>query len=846
MQAKRKSWKEIIDNRRRENFVGRAEYLTLFSENFNLDVPTYLLFSVIGEGGVGKSTLLKQYENFVGGQTIRGIPIVCDENQLSPVAVMGHVAEKLARLDIKHKEFNALYKAYRTHREEIESDPKAPRGAVNLVARGMTEFAIKAAKKTPGVGVLAEYVNEKEASEALSQGVSYLIDRFTNRDEVRLLREPESVLTPLFVELLNVACEKHRIVLMFDVFERTCETLEAWLIEFLNFKYGECDTYLTFVISGRDPIDQHWTELANSICHVSLEPFTTDETRLYLSNRDITDESLVKQIHEDTGGLPVLVELLAGTNPKPGLPLPDISKDAVKRFLQWIPDEEQRRVALLAAVPRQFNLDILSLCLGRNAESLFMWLSTQSYIRTNMIRGWFYHEKVRELMLRYLHNTTPADLEAAHRRLVKYFDEKQKQHLSDKGTTRASETWHRFEVEKVYHLLSEQPNCNLGRAVNAFLSPVRCNCSFEESIPLVFQQVGREIVSQEIREWSQTLTDFYKACESDEHETLLRLANLFAQRNDLDEEAQYSLFARRAETYRVMGLYNEALVDFNRAIQFKQACWAIVKRGQTYEDMGEYKNAVSDFKWVLTFSPGCKLAICSLGTSHRDMGKYSDALAFFDQLIDSKNEDSTYIASRGNTYWLMGKNSQALADFDRAIEIDSEYHWAYEQRGLVLKTLKRYEEALKSLNQAEKITPNCSSCIAWRGEIHRLLGNRDDAIRDLSLAIELEPDDTFSHSRRASVYQAIGDQAAAESDIAHVKQIPPETVQDLYNHAVVCTLIGESAEAVYFLKKAIEKSPSALCYALTDDLFEPLKSIIEFQELMSAPLNLVGSVSNKG
>ena len=42
-----------------------------------------------------------------------------------------------------------------------------------------------------------------------------------------------------------------------------------------------------------------------------------DETRLYLSNQDITDERLVTQIHSDTGGLPVLVELLAATKPSP-------------------------------------------------------------------------------------------------------------------------------------------------------------------------------------------------------------------------------------------------------------------------------------------------------------------------------------------------------------------------------------------------------------------------------------------------------------------------------------------------------------------------------------------------
>lgn len=831
MQTKRKSWKEIIDSRRRENFVGRSEYLSIFSENFNSDVPTYLLFSVTGEGGVGKSTLLKQYGNIVSGPTVRGISIVCDENHLSPVDAMGYIAEKLSRFDIRHKEFNERYKAYRTHREEIESDPKAPRGAVNLVVRGMTEFAIKAARKAPGVGVFAEYVDEKEASDALSQGVSYLIDRFSNRDDVKLLREPENILTPLFIDLLNLACEKHRVVLMFDVFERTCEALEPWLIECLNFQYGECDTYITFVISGRDQIDQHWTEFASSICHVSLEPFTSDETCIYLANRGITDEILVNQIHEDTGGLPVLIELLAGTNPRPSLPLPDISKDAVKRFLQWIPEEDRRRVALLAAVPRQFNLDLLSACLGSNAEAQFLWLSSQSYIRTSKARGWFYHEKVRELMLRYLHNTIPTDLEAAHRRLVNYFEEKQGQQSSN-NETRYNKEWDRFEVEKIYHLLSEQPIGNLGRAVNAFLSTSKCNCRFEDSIPLAFKQVSRELVSDEVDKWSKTLNDFYSASESNEHGALISLANLLAQRNDLDEDAQYTLYARRAKTYSSMELYNEALIDFDRAIEFKRGCWAIVNRGLTYQIMGEYEKAVSDFKEVLKYNSDCKAAISYLVETLRNMEKYSEALPYFHRLIDLDKENSKYIANRGDTYLSMDQKYEALADFDRAIELDGNFHWAHEQRGIVLKFLEQYAEAVKSFTEAEKIDPTCSGCIAWRGEMYRRLECYDEAIRDLSLAIERNPNDTFARSRRAAVYLAIGDSVSAEPDITHFRQISPETASDLYNCAVVYSLCGQSTTAIDLLRKATEISSIARYYASTDDLFDQIKNIAEFQELI--------------
>ena len=185
----------------------------------------------------------------------------------------------------------------------------------------------------------------------------------------------------------------------------------------LNFEYGEFDTNLTFVISGRDPLEQHWTELAGGICRIALEPFTLDETQRYLHNQAIYDARLVEQIHEGTGGLPVLVELLAATNPQPGVPLPDVSKDAVERFLQWIPKEERRR-SVACRYCRASLIMTSWVCTGQRCCGYICLAVDAEFVRTNAERGWFYHEKVRELMLRHLRHTTPKDLEDAHSRLA--------------------------------------------------------------------------------------------------------------------------------------------------------------------------------------------------------------------------------------------------------------------------------------------------------------------------------------------------------------------------------------------------------------------------------------------
>ncbi len=59
MFPKGKSWQSVLEARRKKNFVGRNYQLKAFSENFEGEEPKCMIFAVSGEGGVGKSTLLR-------------------------------------------------------------------------------------------------------------------------------------------------------------------------------------------------------------------------------------------------------------------------------------------------------------------------------------------------------------------------------------------------------------------------------------------------------------------------------------------------------------------------------------------------------------------------------------------------------------------------------------------------------------------------------------------------------------------------------------------------------------------------------------------------------------------
>jgi tetratricopeptide (TPR) repeat protein len=838
MSDKPQSWKAVRDQRRKENFVGRADQLRVFSDNFVGEVPNYMVFAVTGEGGVGKSTLLKQYEAIACSPSISAIVIICDDGQPSPVAAMGYIASELAKHDISHKDFDERYKKYRELQQEIESDPKVPRSALNLLALGVTDFTIKSLRKAPGVGVLFEYADEKAAGEALAQLVNYGITRWGNKDEVQLLREPERILTPLFVELLVKACEKQRLVLMFDVFERTGDMLSPWMLALFNFEYGEFNTRLMFVISGRDPLEQHWTELCNTICRVPLEPFTPDETRLYLSNQDITDERLVSQIHEDSGGLPVLVELLAATKPQPGVPLPDISKDAVARFLQWTPQEERRQVALLAAVPRQFNRDILSAALGSDATSMFNWLSAQSYIRTSTERGWFYHEKVRELMLRHSRNTTPGDLTATHTRLAEFFAAAQMDLHLEHETAYDSETWCRLEQERVYHSVSTQPDRNISVAINACLHASRWRPAATRSIAQACQQVGHETGSQTAQGFGSILSEVFDAydqgncrviieklepleCQSGltqtarcEIHTLCGWSHSAIQEYEkalshydraiaLDDKYAWAI-ASRGLTYEQMDKYEQALADLDRAIALdEKLAWAIASRGLTYEQMGRYEQALADYDRAIVLDDKYAWAIANRGDTYRQMGKYEQALADYDRAIALDDKSAWAIASRGETYRLMGKYEQALADFDCAIALDDKSAWAIASRGDTYQQMGKYEQAIADYDRAIALDEMYAYAIASRGLTYQIMGKYDQSLADYNRAIVLDDKSAWMVASRGDTYRQMGKYEQAIADYDRAIALDDKLVWAIASRGQTYRRMGNYEQALADLDRAI-------------------------------------------
>ncbi len=133
------------------------------------------------------------------------------------------------------------------------------------------------------------------------------------------------------------------------------------------------------MIAGRDELNPNdWNEFSDLLQKIPLEPFTETEADQYLDLHQITDKNVRTDILHLSERLPVLMSWLVEAAKNKTIGETDFCEDAVERFLKWVDEPDKRNIALICALPRLINKDILNIFLNdkSKAVALFEWLLT--------------------------------------------------------------------------------------------------------------------------------------------------------------------------------------------------------------------------------------------------------------------------------------------------------------------------------------------------------------------------------------------------------------------------------------------------------------------------------------
>ncbi|MGW3324021.1 tetratricopeptide repeat protein [Streptomyces virginiae] len=822
--------------------------MALFAENLSKDPqseedPAEFLFHVRGVGGVGKSTLLRQWQE--AARRADAVTAVVDENDVHGVQqALVELARQLAGQAGPCREFDKAVEQLRRDQAAL-GEPKPVEGEVSASSRVVSQAALGAASLIPGAGVVTAMVNPDAAAQGL--------DRLRSASQARArrwgARGGEAGLSRAFVAELKRLCDRHSwVVLFFDTWEQTARYLDGWLLSLLEEEFGAVPANVIVVLAGRDELaEREWASLRAQVADVPLEVFTEAETRSLLTARGVTDPDVAEAVLQLSMGLPLLVELLALAHPHTVEEVDaggDLADVAVERFVQWITDPQQREAVRACALPLQLNEDVFAAAAGPGAEGLWEWLCGQPFVSG---RGGFkhYHAVVRASMVRQERTHSPQGWASAHLRLAEthgVWRAMLEERLPTAKRWRDPE-WRRHFMDETYHRLCAHPGTQLTAALEQVVHAADQDTAVLRQWIETLEQAAQDTTDAALLSWSGRLRD---ALVGDEPEltclgVLLSHSHLDAEIrscaytyrgtrlyfSNREEEAVTELdraiahnarnaraWARRGESHRWLGHHDEAVADLTAALELDPAdAWALTTRAHAHLDGGRYDQAITDSTAALELDPTEAWALKARAQAHLQAGCYDQAITDLTAGLEADPTDAWALSTRGGAHRQAGRYDQAITDLTAALEIDPTLAWALAQRGETHRQAGRYDQAITDLTAALEIDPTLAWALAHRGETHRQAGRYDQAITDLTAALEIDPNYAWALTSCGQAHLQADRYDLAVTDLTAALEIDPNYAWALAQRGETHRQAGRYDQAITDLTAALEIDPT-LAWAL--------------------------------
>jgi tetratricopeptide (TPR) repeat protein len=148
----------------------------------------------------------------------------------------------------------------------------------------------------------------------------------------------------------------------------------------------------------------------------------------------------------------------------------------------------------------------------------------------------------------------------------------------------------------------------------------------------------------------------------------------------------------------VLKQYEEALADFNAALEFGDAPLAYSGRGDVYYWLGNYEQAVENYQTSLSLYPYNAHCHCFLALTYFELERYQDV---FDEAQKANDVDpacggTKLVEVQARSYYALEDYDQALVYIDRALALE-QYALGYYYRGVIYQALGRKQEAIRDL-----------------------------------------------------------------------------------------------------------------------------------------------------
>lgn len=150
-----------------------------------------------------------------------------------------------------------------------------------------------------------------------------------------------------------------------------------------------------------------------------------------------------------------------------------------------------------------------------------------------------------------------------------------------------------------------------------------------------------------------------------------------------EDAANHKAYYNRGLLYAQNGKFNEALADFNKAIDMKQYPKAYVARANVYYMLKDFSKAMVDAETVLKAEPNNAKAFFVMANCYDDLNQLDKAMVYYNKAISLNSNDPSFYLRRSIIYGKLKQFDLCLKDLDKSTAINVNYGEAYFWKGVV-------------------------------------------------------------------------------------------------------------------------------------------------------------------
>ncbi|WP_431776422.1 tetratricopeptide repeat protein [Streptomyces cucumeris] len=819
MTERRISRQDFIRRRRQGGFIGRTIELAIFKDNLirrpGADDAFQFLFNIVGGGGVGKTSLIREWEKIA--RECGAVTASIGDEVHDALGAMESIAAQLTRQECSFKGFDKSVREYRQRRAEIEASLTAPAGAGDPASASVSstvasQMLLTGLGTVPGIGAIAGAINPSSVALGTDRVRAAISSRLGRADGEEVTSSPAHTLTRPFIKDLSETAERRPwVVLFFDTYELTTSFLTPWLLSILfSERYDELPLNVIVVIAGRERLDTHpWAAWHDQVSEIELGVFTTSEARSYLAAKGVTDEATIGKILRLSGCLPVLVSALAQSTPATPEAVTDPAETAVECFLNGEKEKARRDMILACAFPRYLNEDVYNSCSPDNGVDMYAWLCSLPFISDHAGQR-RYHDIVRASMLRLQRHESPIRWRQQHLRLSNTFREWREQ-LEDSVNhvnPWLDAKWRIYSLNETYHQLCADPAQYLAPALVQAVEVCAVAESTLHQWIMALKQSASDTDDPSLKNWESRIDSTLNG----EGDIITAILTLLLRAPSLRPEERAYAHLVRGHRCAVSSHFDAAIEDFNRALKLdRNLLPAVWLRGVFQVVIGDVQAALQDMDAVAARDPSGPLGLLARMYSSAIKGESRDLTEIEETNLSIPTESPWGLVSRAEALLASGRPKEALevlihipasgAESERLTTLT---------RSRALAMLGKIDEALIDLAYAIELTPNFAPLHAMRSELLLGVGRQQEALNAAERALEISPELPACVTSYCLVLLASGRIQEAIWRIEQVVKRPNSYPQALTVRGAAFVEIGKFDEAISSLSQVISQTPGDL------------------------------------